>query len=412
MSFSSQLGVKQRLILKKYIEFSKKLRKKLIYNSPFLYPCTWYDNFSNSFLKSFYGKKNIIILISKYIKEVLLIISILNYRLYTPNQLDKKYKKFCLTWIKKKDISNGKLINDRYLNVNKKENNLFLCLNLDKDFKNTKKNSLLVFTKSSFINFNTITNFFLLINFIFLELLKGKLIYSLNVYSFFAFLLFEKSKKILKKTNFDEVLMSYEGQPFQNLFIKNFKRQKIKTIGIIKSFQPFPIHLYKNEDSPDKVYFADNLIKNHMLKNLEWKEKDFDKKFKYRLNNLKGKIVLPFSISNYDKIYNLIKNIYYKKLVKNFENLKVKIHPNTPESLQQIELTQKINELFKNKKNKNQPRIVLAIGSTSVIIENIILGNKVIQIYEDEISECISHKYWPDVKVKKLLNNVIIYTKK
>ena len=87
------------------------------------------------------------------------------------------------------------------------------------------------------------------------------------------------------------------------MIIKNFKRQKIKTIGIIKSFQPFPIHLYKNEDSPDKVYFADNLIKNHMLKNLEWKEKDFDKKFKYRLNNLKGKIVLPFSISNYDKIY-------------------------------------------------------------------------------------------------------------
>ena len=139
MSFSSQLGFKQRLILKKYIKFSKKLRKKLIYNSPFLYPCTWYDNFSKSFLKNFYGKKNITILILKYTKEVLLIISILNYRLYSPNQLSKKYKKFCLTWIKKEDISNGKLINDRYLNVNKKENNLFLCLNLDKDFKNTKK---------------------------------------------------------------------------------------------------------------------------------------------------------------------------------------------------------------------------------------------------------------------------------
>ena len=82
MSFSSQLGVKQRLILKN-ISNLVKTKKKLIYNSPFLYPCTWYDNFSNSFLKSFYGKKNIVILISKYIKEVLLIISILNYRLYS-----------------------------------------------------------------------------------------------------------------------------------------------------------------------------------------------------------------------------------------------------------------------------------------------------------------------------------------
>lgn len=413
MSFNKQLAIKQRLILKKYIKYSNKLRKKLIYNSPFLYPCTWYDNFSRAYLRSFYKKSNnITILISKYTKEILLIISVLNYRLYFPNKFKNKYKKFCITWIKKKDISKGGLRNDRYLKINHKENNLFLCLNLDKNFTNTKNNKLLVFTKSSFVNFNTITNFFLLINFIFLELFRGKLMYSLNVYSFFAFLLFEKSKKILKTISFDEVIMSYEGQPFQNLFIKYFKRKNIKTIGIVKSFQPFPIHLYKNSDSPDKIFVSHTLIKEHMIKNLGWKDKDFSKNFKYKPNNLKGKIVLPFSISSYDQIYNLIKKIYHKKLIKNFDGLIVKTHPNTPETLQQIELTNKINELFKNSKSKNQPKIVIVIGSTSALVENIMFGNKVIQIFEDDISECASECFWSNIKVRKLIKNVLIYSKK
>ena len=125
-----------------------------------------------------------------------------------------------------------------------------------------------------------------------------------------------KINKIIKYISFNRVLMSYEGQPFQNLLIRNIKKKdkKIKIIGIIKSFQPFPIHLYKNSDAPDKIFFSDNMIKKHMIKKLLWIKIDFEKKIPYKLNNSKGKILLPFSISNYDKIYEIIEELYKRKI--------------------------------------------------------------------------------------------------
>ena len=413
MLFSKYLENRQNFILKKYLNFSFNLRKNGIYNSPHLYPCTWYDNFSKSFLKYFYLKKNFRNLVYLYIKEIILIFSILNYKIYFPKNLKKNYKNFYVTWIKNHDLINGKLKNDRYLFTRShSKSSLYLCINLDKNFDYQKTKNIIVFSKISMFRSNTLINIYYLVSFIFSILFSKKIIYSLNVYSFFAYILNIKINKKIKYISFKKVLMSYEGQPFQNLLIRNIKRKdkKIKTIGIIKSFQPFPIHLYKNNDAPDKIYYSDNKIKKHMINKLLWKENDFEKKINYRLNNLKGKIVLPFSINNYDKVYEIISELYKKKKIKNFETLETQIHPNTAEMNEQLILKKKLKKLFKNKNKKNKEKLLLAIGSTSVILENLLLGNKVIQIYEDEIAECCSKSFWPGIKITKLINNVVSYS--
>ena len=68
---------------------------------------------------------------------------------------------------------------------------------------------------------------------------------------------------------------------------------------------------------------------------------------------------------------------------------------------EQILLKNKLNKLFNNKKKGNSEKLLLAIGSTSVILENLILGNKVIQIYEDETAECCSKVFGQALKLQK-----------
>ena len=106
----------------------------------------------------------------------------------------------------------------------------------------------------------------------------------------------------------------------------------------------------------------------------------------------------------------LFQNFIKKKKIKNFETLETQIHPNTAEMNEQLILKKKLKKLFKNKNKKNKEKLLLAIGSTSVILENLLLGNKVIQIYEDEIAECCSKSFWPGIKITKLINNVVSYS--
>ena len=69
--------------------------------------------------------------------------------------------------------------------------------------------------------------------------------------------------------------MSYEGQPFQNYLIQKIREEfkDVKIYGIVKSFQPYPIHLYKHTNVPDKIIYCHKSIKMHMIKNFKMEKK-------------------------------------------------------------------------------------------------------------------------------------------
>ena len=97
-----------------------------------------------------------------------------------------------------------------------------------KIFRIKKFKNIIVFSKTPILRINTFLNIYFLILFIFSILFSKKIIYSLNVYSFFAYVLNAKINKIIKYISFNRVLMSYEGQPFQNLLIRNIKKKDKK----------------------------------------------------------------------------------------------------------------------------------------------------------------------------------------
>ena len=105
-----------------------------------------------------------------------------------------------------------------------------------------------------------------------------------------------------------------------------------------------------------------------------------------------------------------LKKLYKNNKIKEINNLKLKLHPNTPEYEKQIILKKKIAKFIKNKKYIKKNNVLIAIGATSVIMENLLLGNVVYQIFENETLECLSTSYWPKLKSKRIDTNVVRYS--
>tara|TARA_A100001015_G_scaffold40663_1_gene44527 strand:- start:7524 stop:8762 length:1239 start_codon:yes stop_codon:yes gene_type:complete len=409
MLYNKRLQKKQNKILKDFLRYSSNLRKKKIFNSPFLYPCTWYQNLSKVYLHRFLKEKNTTQIVISYIKEILLISSLLTYKIYKPSLKKKIYKDVVITWSKNKDIKKGIISFDRFTKIKANKNCIFFSVNLEKKFEFQKLNNTFFLTKTSFFSFNTLVNLMILIKFMIIILVNKNIFYSLNVYSFYAYLFHYYFEQSLKNINFKNIIMSYEGQPFQNFIIKKLKKKNISVIGIVNSFQPFPLHLYKNDDAPDKIKYGHKLIKNHMIKKLKWKNKDFIGKVNIDIENFKGKILLPFSIRNYDKIYETLYQLLKNKKIKGLNKLKIKVHPNTPELEEQLNLKYKLKRNLISNISTNEEKIIIAIGATSVIVSNLILGNTVYQIYENETLECLSTSFWPNIISEKIDNNVVKY---
>ena len=411
MLYNRTLQNKQNKILKDFLKYSSNLRKKKIINSPFLYPCTWYQNLSKVYLSRFLNQKNTMEIFINYIKEILLILTLLTYKIYKPSLKKKIYKDLVITWSKNNDIKKGIISFDRFTKIKANNNCIFFSVNLENKFKVQKLKNTFFLTKTSFFSFNILINLMILIKFLITILLKKNIFYSLNVYSFYAYLFYYYLEQNIKNINFKNVIMSYEGQPFQNFIINKLKKKNknISVIGIINSFQPYPLHLYKNDDAPDKIKYGHKLIKNHMIKKLNWKNKDFIGKAHIDIDNFKGKILLPFSIRNYDKIYQTLYKLLKNKRIKGLNKLKIKVHPNTPELEEQLNLKYKLKRNLTSNISTNEEKIVIAIGATSVIMSNLILGNTVYQIYENETLECLSKSFWPDIISEKIDNNVIKY---
>jgi len=81
---------KRKEILKKIIKFNRNHKYDEDYlKSPLSYPCTWYNNLGYEFIKTFY-KKNIYNFIFQFIKEILIISNLHNYKALSKKINNKK----------------------------------------------------------------------------------------------------------------------------------------------------------------------------------------------------------------------------------------------------------------------------------------------------------------------------------
>ncbi len=115
-----------------------------------MYPCTWYQNLSKVYLHRFLKEKNTTQIVISYIKEILLISSLLTYKIYKPSLKKKIYKDVVITWSKNKDIKKGIISFDRFTKIKANKNCIFFSVNLEKKFEFQKLNNTFFLTKTSF----------------------------------------------------------------------------------------------------------------------------------------------------------------------------------------------------------------------------------------------------------------------
>ena len=275
-----------------------------------------------------YGKKKLINRVYMYFKSLYSIRRLNGYKTYGSNE-NKFFKKIVVSWSKKINFLEDGSYNDKYFNVNSKENKkiLWFLISLDNKFPENLDDNIVVLSKKN----KSQKSLVYLIKILFLNLFKfkfsiKKFVASLSFYSHFSNIIFKNIKPIIFRNNFDEMIMPYESQPFQNYLFKNIRniKKNIKTVGYIHSTQPFPsLNLYR-DGAPEKLFVHGSDQKFHLTKYLGWSNQTVDlipslrfkKKHELKIEN---KILLPIYISN--------SNIYLNEFKRFLLNLKGKIKP-------------------------------------------------------------------------------------
>ena len=211
----------------------------------------------------------------------------------------------------------------------------------------------------------------------------------------------------------------FEYQPFQNKIIYYVKKKKFKTkiIGYIHAPPlSFPSNYIFRKISPDEIILNGEDQFYCFSKYLNWptkiiKVRPSTRFLKNKSISMKNKIFLPMTIRNEFKILNSIKKIINspKFCLKDIE---IQKHPFSAKENKIIEFEKKLKKLLKNEKVKkiqNQKDLSIFIGSTGAIIEALERGVKVMQICEFPVLDVYSNKFWRNIIVKQLHNNVFTY---
>ena len=209
---------------------------------------------------------------------------------------------------------------------------------------------------------------------------------------------------LVKENKFKKILLFYEGQPYQNNFLNELKKNKINlpTVGFYHSGL-LPVHtsLVFRKGAPDKLLISGKFQKQYCEKHLGWpKKRVFNVgSFRYSKNNFttqNNSIFLPYAISKPKAILNSL-SLFLKNSKKNsLPNFFIKNHPATQSSSKHLLLIKNIKELIienSEKFNNNSKNISIFIGSTTSIILALEHKKEVIHICEDPIFDYLIVKF-------------------
>ena len=156
---------------------------------------------------------------------------------------------------------------------------------------------------------------------------------KLNLLSATSVQIKEILKRYFQDINIKNVLIVYEGQPFQKEIINFFKNKNKKII--IEGYDhsappPLPINLIYDENSPDNLLITGEAQKNFYKDYLNWPEKKLKIIKSLRFNNnemefYKNKFFLPYELRDKNIVFNAIKFLVSKNI--NLKNIEIKIHP-------------------------------------------------------------------------------------
>ena len=213
--------------------------------------------------------------------------------------------------------------------------------------------------------------------------------------------------------------MPYEGQPFQKLLIKKFKKRKIKIEGLLHTFlQPIPFNIfYSKRNSPDFLIVNSLSQKNCLVKFMNWNKESILIKKSKRYSRIpkiemSKKIFLPYQINNSIELNRIFEKFILSNTKNSLPKFEIKIHP--------VKVNNFLHKNFKNqilktlnikKKYDNKKNISIFLDYTSAIIEALERGVNILQICTNPILHVYSPLFWKGIKVKKISNHTFEYMK-
>jgi len=324
----------------------------------------------------------------------------------------KNYKNLVITWGFKNSFKKNNLFYDKYFNTTSKKDILWIIVYLDKNFpKKIPDNCILFYLKKKKKNFCNIKKIIEILKVLF----SKEYLYSLYWNDDFAEKFCNKILPFFNNSNFQRLLIPYEGQPFQNLVIKKIKKinKSIKVIGYIHTYPAaLPINYIYKQGSPDYLILNSTIQYKCFYKHLGWKKSKLkilpSARFQKIKKNMKKKIFLPYSIMSKKKFF---KNYNYVLKLKKFDFLKfltIVNHPAQKNSKKHILIEKKLKQNFINN-NNNKIKSSIFFGATSAPLEAICRGVESFHVSDNPIKEIYSNKIYPGIQSKKIANNIYKY---
>ncbi len=331
--------------------------------------------------------------------------------------LNNYFSRIVLTWGSKKDFDSKGIFYDKYFNSysSKQKKILWLIVYLDEDLpKNFQSNIILIKSKGKKF-FNLLDWFkFLLLNLS--KIFKGLDYFLINISSFnyFSKSITSSLNKILIK-NFKEIIIPYEGQPFQNEIIRflKSKNKKVLITGYIHSPPlPVPTNFIHKQFSPDRIFLNGKDQLFCFEKILGWPKKKLNYipslRFKKTSTKHKTKIFIPYLVKRNEQILSRVKYIHEK--VSNLNGYIIQNHPAAKNFKSNLKLISKMKKIIDGKSSMKKGLYELIyIGNSGGISELLERDYSLLHICEDPEFECFTSKIWKSIKTTKISKNIFSY---
>ena len=402
--------------IKKTHTYFKKIKFKETIESP-IYTTRTGETFGFIY-SNFLASKKVSIFQRLYIviKNLLSISYLTKYKLI----FDKKfiYQKIIITWAFKNNFKKNGSFHDRYFNVNSRDtkNTLWFVIFMDQVLPNKIDKNIFLFQtdiKKKISLFKII------------EVLKNNFKYFFKDITYFNFMiskhryLAETLINVFKKNirlDLKNVLIPYEGQPFQNYLIKYLRtyKKKIKLTGYIHAPPvPFPSNYVKKKYSPSKI-IVNGKDQIDYFRTLGWKKNETifmpSNRFTLKKKIFSNIIFLPIFVKSPENISTSLK-LLRDKLSIDIKSFKIKNHPAANTTKVNIQLIKEIKSIksLNTKKKFNNENLSIFIGSTGAIVEALERGYSIIQVTEDPLFDLYSDKIWKSIHSKRISNNIFSY---
>ena len=327
------------------------------------------------------------------------------------------FSKIVLTWGFKKDFDKNGVFYDKYFNTysSTQKKILWLIVYLDNDLPKKISSNLVVIKAKGY----KILNLLSWLKFLFFntpKIFKSFDFFLVNVssFNFFSKRVIVSLKSILNK-KYDEIIIPYEGQPFQNEIIKFLKNKDKNTLvtGYIHSLPvAVPTNFIHKHFSPDRIFLngKDQIFCFNKILGWPMKKLNYIPSLRFRKSKIikKKKILIPYLVKRPDHVLSRIE--YIHKKISNLNGYTIQSHPAAKNFKSNLRLVSKMQQLIDSDSFLKQSLYdLIFVGHSGGISEFLENGFKILHICEDPEFECFQSEIWKSIKTTKISKNIFSY---